>query len=1051
MYEKYIKTYQHHRHTYGPNTAIFMLVGSFYELYDVPDAAGEGGQQSCLPTPLLCGGEGQTSMKRAVEILGIQLKVKKGDAPGGANGWFAGFPESQLHKFAALLTRENWTVVVIDQTKDSKGKVTDRSVARILSPGTHVEASAGEAFYLGGLWLNGGAWAGEDGGLSTPPTYAAVAIDLTTGAVITFEGAAQGRRDAWHSDELLHFFQVHAVRELSVWWQGHAIDCPSEAALRRILGCPTALLHVRQAAELRGGPLQKAIVREDLLRRGFKPKTLLPLRQALGIASASAAGGLLTEWALCATLLFIEDHFPSAMEYLHPPRPWNPREAMVLGNHALTQLNILTPREEDSVLGLFTRTHTIMGRRAMRQRLLFPGCVPEVLERRYEEVAWCGTFASNPAGEGCLAYLRQVQDLERLHRRICVAQTAAGDVLALDQSYTCTERVAEALRGSPLEMPADLVAEFAAMRAAFAAEFSVEKAMTASEEQFCLTEAAGPKTAETEAAIRGTHTKLQTLYRGLVDWLQETPETLRLDFKEASVQLTGGKGLMTRAGARLRRGDFPAEYEGTAVHAKKASSTMEVPALQGQFFKVLRLREELGRDVRNELPPACDRLAAAWAGTWTALEAWVSHVDVTFTLARVAAERGFCRPTLTTAEAGALVAQGLRHPLIEAQQTRVEYVRHDVSLGADPTQQGWLVYGMNASGKSSLMKAVGIAVLLAQCGSFVPAESFSLSPFQALYTRILNTDNLWAGLSSFAVEMTELREILARADNTALVLGDEVCSGTESESATALVAATLKYFQTRGVRYIFATHLHGLQAVRAVTELPGLRTWHLRVRYDAAADRLIYERTLQPGAGSSLYGLEVAKAMGLPAEVLEAARQIRRELAGAAAEAEAPTSSWNAAVQRRACELCGAAIVRDLEVHHIRPRAEAAAGGRGPSRFADGTNMNALRNLVVVCQGCHDAHHAGALEIGAVQQTSDGPVRSIKDLAEAYSFKGYEPAAGQKPKAAGGITAEQQTVIETYLRKYPALPVKRVAFDLLEKEGIKVTEVKLRQIRAGLL
>lgn len=1036
MYEKYIKSYQHHRHTYGLNTVIFMLVGSFYELYDIPDAAGEG----------------QTSMKRAVEILGIQLKVKKGDAPGGANGWFAGFPESQLHKFAALLTRENWTVVVIDQTKDQKGKVTDRSVARILSPGTHVEASAGEAFYLGGLWLSSGSWAGEDGGLATPPTYAAVTVDLTTGAVITFEGGAQGRRDAWHSDELLHFFQVHAVRELTVWWQGHAIDTPSEATLRRILGCPAALLHVRQAAELRGGPMQKALVREDLLRRGFKPKSLLPLREALGIAPSSAQGPL-TEWALCAALLFIEDHFPSAMEYLHPPRPWNPREAMILGNHALTQLNILTSREEDSVLGLFTRTHTVMGRRAMRQRLLFPGCVPEVLERRYEEVAWCQTFAPNPAGEGCLAYLRQVQDLERLHRRICVAQTGAADVLALDQSYTCTERVAEALRGSPLEMPAGLVAEFTALRAAFAAEFSVEKAMTASEEQFCLTEAAGPATAAVETSIRNTHAKLQTLYRGLVDWLQETPETLRLDFKEASVQLTGGKGLMTRATARLK-GSLPAEYTGTVVHAKKATSSMEVPALQTQFYKVLRLREDLGRSIKLELPPACDRLAAAWSSTWAALEAWVAHVDVSFTLARVAAERGFCRPVLRgnagSQAGGSVAAQGLRHPLIEAQQTRVEYVRHDVSLGADPTQQGWLVYGMNASGKSSLMKAVGIAVLLAQCGSFVPAESFQLSPFQALYTRILNTDNLWAGLSSFAVEMTELREILARADATALVLGDEVCSGTESESATALVAATLKYFQARGVRYIFATHLHGLQAVRAVTELPGLRTWHLRVRYDAAADRLIYERTLQPGAGSSLYGLEVAKAMGLPAEVLEAARQIRRELAGAATEAEAPTSSWNAVVQRRACELCGAAIVRDLEVHHIRPRAEAT-----DRRFADGTNMNTLRNLVVVCQGCHDAHHAGALEIGAVQQTSDGPVRSIKDLAEAYSFKGYSttPAVptGQKPKAAGGITAEQQATIEAYLRKYPALPAKRVAFDLLEKEQIKVTEVKLRQIRAGLL
>ncbi len=1027
MYEKYIQSYKHHQHTYGPNTAIFMLVGSFYELYDIP----------------LESGDGQTSMKRAVEILGIQLKVKKGDAPNGANGWFAGFPESQLHKFAALLTRENWTVVVIDQSKDTSGKVTGRSVARILSPGTHVEASAGEAFYLGGLWVDGGTWTEQSVADSAPPSYAAVAIDLTTGVVVTFQGTATGRREAWHSDELLHFFQVHPPRELAIWWRGHRLDCPTEGTFRRVLGCPSALLHIRDAADSVGtsSPLQKAIVREDLLRRCYAPKSLLPLRQALGIADQPAV-----EWVLCVSLLFIEDHFPSAMEYLHTPRAWNPREAMVLGNHALTQLNLLTTREEDSVLGLFLRTYTVMGRRAMRQRLLIPGCLPAVITRRLDEITWSQTEWAHTV-EPALLYLRQVQDLARLHRRICLAQVVPVDILALDQSYGCIQRIAEKLVDTPLAMPAELCDRFTGMRAAFAASFSVEKAMTASEEQFCLTDEAGPAAAAVEESIRKKHAKLTAYYKGLVDWLQVTPDMLRLDFKEASVQLAGGKKLMESIYARLQQKGVPEEYTSIRHTAKKSSASMDVPFLQDTYQGILGLRESLARTVRVELPPVCDRLAAAWGATWDDIEAWISHVDVTFTLARVATERGFCRPVLRAGDAGAVHATGLRHPLIEAQQVRTEYVRHHVQLGVDAAQEGWLVYGMNASGKSSLMKAVGIAVLLAQCGSYVPAETFTLQPFHALYTRILNTDNLWAGLSSFAVEMTELREILARADQHALVLGDEVCSGTESESATALVAATLGYFQGRGVRYIFATHLHGLQAVKEVTGLPGLRTWHLRVRYDAAADRLIYERTLHPGAGSSLYGLEVAKAMGLPAEVLESARRIRREIAGVATEAEAPASAWNTTVQRRACEVCKAAIVRDLEVHHIRPRAEAGEGGR----LADGSNMNALRNLVVVCQGCHDAHHAGTLEIGPVQQTSDGPVRSVRDLS-AFVYTGATAAATPaKPKTTGsGLTAEQLRVVEDYLRKYPRLPAKRVAFDLLEREGIKVTETRLRTIRAGL-
>ena len=1034
MYEKYIQTYRIHAHTYGPSTAIFMLVGSFYELYDIPDANGEA----------------QTSMKRAVDILGIQLKVKKGDAPGGRDGLFAGFPESQLHKFAALLTRENWTVVVIDQEKDSRGKVTERHVARILSPGTHVEASPGDAFYLGGLWLEGDAWATE---AQTPPSFAAVAIDLTTGAVTSYEGAATGRRDAWSSDELLHFFQVHPMKELTVWWRGHALDTPAEGTLRRILGVPTTLLHIRQASTL--GPVtQKEVVREDLLRRCFKPKTLLPIKQALGLAGRTP-----TEIALCATLLFVEDHFPSAMDHLHTPRPWNPKEAMILGNHALTQLNMITGREEDSVLGLFTRTYTVMGRRAMRRRLLFPVCVEEELERRFGEVGWCQSEAT--AITEATATLRQIQDLARLHRRISLAQVNSADILALDQSYGCILRLAEQLAGGPLAASADLLSSFSALRTAFAAVFSVEKALTSSEEQFCLTEEAGPTTAAVERKAAAAKTQGDEIYTEIVDWLQETKDTLRLDFKEASVQLTGGKAMMTRAAARLRAATPPASLTGVTINAKKSSSSMEVPSLQKLFFTRLRLREDLGRAVKAELSVVCDELSAEHTETWDAVEEWISRVDISFTLARVATERGFCRPVLVTghsggAAAGSVDAKGLRHPLIEGQQTRTEYVRHDVSLGTagyatgKAYTNGWLVYGMNASGKSSLMKAVGIAVLLAQCGSFVPAESFSLQPFQALYTRILNTDNLWAGLSSFAVEMTELREILVRADQAALVLGDEVCSGTESESATALVAATLERFQARGVRYIFATHLHGLQALPVVAALPALRTWHLRVRHDPATGRLVYERTLQPGAGSSLYGLEVAKAMGLPEDVLASARRIRKAIAGTATEDAAPTSAWNAAIQRRACEACGAAIVRELEVHHVQERATASSSGR----LADGTHMNSIRNLAVLCEACHDRHHAGELEVGPIQQTSEGPVRSIVELQK-FAHVPTATGTATKPKRvhvkAPGLTEAQQATVEEYLRKYPSAPAKRLLYDLQEKEGISITEPRLRALRASLI
>ena len=193
------------------------------------------------------------------------------------------------------------------------------------------------------------------------------------------------------------------------------------------------------------------------------------------------------------------------------------------------------------------------------------------------------------------------------------------------------------------------------------------------------------------------------------------------------------------------------------------------------------------------------------------------------------------------------------------------YVQHSVKLDQDTNS--WLVYGMNASGKSTLMKATGIAILLAQAGSYVPALRLRFRPFRAIYTRILNHDNLFAGLSSFAVEMSELRDILRQADERSLVLGDEMCSGTESLSAMSLVAAGIEWLSAKRAKFIFATHLHDLPSLIDCSALK-LKVWHLRVEYDPVSQKLIYDRTLMPGSGSSLYGLEVANAMDLPLELL---------------------------------------------------------------------------------------------------------------------------------------------------------------------------------------
>lgn len=973
MYPEYHTAYIEHSSNYGQNTAIFYLVGKFYEMYDWIRPDGKTG----------------TSMSKVVDILGIQMSLRKGDGPDKADGYFAGVPEQSLHKYAALLTRQGWTVVIYDQVKDAKGAVVKRAVTRILTPGTHVEAVNQDAAYVGGIWLED-VWGSKEA-----PSFAVTAIDLTTGRAYTYEGQARGKHSSWSVDDAIHFFQVYSPRECTLWWRGDSIACPPKDTIRRQFGlqCPVHILPGTKDAQ---GGFEQQFIREEFLRKTIQIQTLLPIRESLGLSEKS-------ERILCATLQRIEELFPSGATKFYPPTKWSPNSSLFLGNQALVQLNMITPREEDSVLGLFLGTQTAFGKRAMRNRLLYPLADPALLEQSYNEIE---VFNEKRAD-----LLKQIGDLPRLHRRLMQGDFNAQDVLTLDQSYTRAAQIAESLSDTVLSYR---VANIQRIHTEFLKLFSAEKALKASDTRFCFQTGVAETVDTIEAQLEVHSTTLDTILQRLKEWA--TTE-LRYDFKETmSPTIVGTKASMGRLIDKiLTKSEKPYKME---IISKK-SPHLEVGEVATAWFAIQKQKIALQDAIRVALLPLCSALAKEISPLWDELETWLAKVDVSYTLWKRSKEYGFVRPVLVPSKESAISIEGLRHPLIERQATRTEYVKHSVDL-----DRGWLVYGMNASGKSSLMKAVGIAVLLAQAGCFVPATTFRFTPFQSLFTRILNTDNLWAGLSSFAVEMTELREILNRSNENTLVLGDELCSGTESISATALVGASLEYLHNLRAKFIFATHFHGLLTIPSVTSLSALKVWHLKVRYDPATDILVYERTLTPGPGSSLYGLEVARAMNLPEEILTNALAIRRTLLGTANVLTAPKSEWNSMVQRRECEICKVDIVNELEVHHIQERAHTVNG-----RNRDGTHQNDLRNLIVVCSKCHDDIHDSKVSVGSVVQTSEGPKRTIKINR--------------------GWSAEEIKEIEEFLKEYPLVAPKRAVYDL-ERKGIKISVAGLKTFRKGL-
>jgi DNA mismatch repair protein MutS len=167
----------------------------------------------------------------------------------------------------------------------------------------------------------------------------------------------------------------------------------------------------------------------------------------------------------------------------------------------------------------------------------------------------------------------------------------------------------------------------------------------------------------------------------------------------------------------------------------------------------------------------------------------ITQIDYLKSCSKLVSLYNYVRPTISNKKYGSVDATGLRHPIVE-RIIDYDYVAHDIKIGHDGLK-GMLIYGLNSSGKSVMMKSIGLSIIMAQSGLFVPAKSFTFSPYHSLYTRITGNDNIFKGLSSFALEMMELNSILKRADEKTLVIGDEVCRGTEHISGNALVATTI--------------------------------------------------------------------------------------------------------------------------------------------------------------------------------------------------------------------------------------------------------------------
>ena len=973
MFQEYFELYKTYTQKYGSKTAIFLMVGAFYELYEFQN----------IET-----GETRSNVKEIIDILGIQVSIKKEIEP-GYNGLVAGFPDYVMHKWAGRLTSTGWTVVIVDQIKE-RGKVKERKVSRILSPSTHIEnITATDTPYIVTLYFI------QTGIIR----FGAAILDLTTGTTHTYSGIANGNSDIWTADDIVQLLCVFQPKELLIYWSGIV---PDVSTFSRIFGIQQIPIHIR-TVELNA--FSNELVRSEYLQKIYLMKSILPIRTYLGLKTD------MDEFALLFLLQFVEEHY-SILKYFNRNEPWIPEERLICGNHALTQLQMTGTNQNETVIGLFDKSITSMGKRAIRDRLLRPYSNSEEIKKRLQEVKEYMTWTEKT--KLLEKQLRFMCDLPRLHRKIQCGTIIAQEIVGLFQSYSAIQEIIKITKNTLLEENFDQ--EWLEYMNVFKSNFNQDKALIASNDITAFSEKY-TDICEKEKEIQETINSFHKVRREIAISGKVQEDMIRLEEREKEPY---GLKCSTVTLTQLKK-----NIKDIKVSELKSGGWIDSIVLQQLNTKLQKLRDSLNNLIKIHIVDAC--LEISEANIWSKIEKWICHVDCTQCIGRISKERGYCCPMIESGDSSVYI-KSIRHPLVEVVSTRVSYVKHDINL-----KKGWLVYGMNASGKSTLMKATGICILLAQAGCFVPAKEMTLIPFKSIYTRILNQDNIFAGLSSFAVEMSELRDILRNANEHTLVLGDEMCSGTESVSAQALVASGIQWLCKKNAKFIFATHLHDIPNIIDTTEV---EVWHLHVEYDPITKKLIYDRTLRPGNGSTLYGLEVARAMDLPFEFIEQALQNRHKMIGSTKQIDALKSSWNKDIIKKECEICHNEIINNLEVHHIKPRAKAKNG-----ILEDGTHMNDKRNLIVICQKCHDNVHLHKIDIGEIKITSDGPERNIN-----INENNENNENNEKIKRSKWSSSEHKIIMDT-LQKYSSLSLKAIRANLSAKYEIDISEGMLSKIR----
>jgi DNA mismatch repair protein MutS len=763
--------------------------------------------------------------ERAASLLGLALTTRDRDK--GAEAMpMAGFPHPALESYLAKIVQAGLRAAVCEQVEDpklAKGLV-KRDVVRVVTPGTLTDDELLDprtANYLAAIVEVSGklglAW-----------------VELSTGRF-----ALTGLMRTELVDEIARLNPAEVlISELS-------LDAPWVRMLR---GQPVGAITVRPSWDF-----QPEQARQTLYHQ-FGTTTLAGFGVDDRSLEVQAAGALAA---------YLRETQKTALGHITRLVPYRRAETLALDEMTRRSLELVrTLREgkrDGSLLSVIDCTATPMGARLLAEWLTSPLTNPEWIAERLDAVE---ELLTQSILRGDLrTMLSQSYDLERLAARVGTGRATPRDLVALARTLALLPKVKARLtaRVSPrlnqLEAALELCPEIRA---------EIEAALVDDP----------PLSVKEGGLIRdGYHPELDDLRnhaRGGKSWIArfQTEQIRKTGIPSLKVGYNKVFGYyieITHAQAQARGAQIPGDY--VRKQTVKNAERYITPELKEYEEKVNRaesrafeLEYELYSTLRDRVSAEAPRLIQAGAV--------LAQLDVLTALAELAARHGYGRPELVADPVFEIEAG--RHPVLDALMPPGDFVPNDLRLGSEGGTI-MLITGPNMAGKSTYIRQVALIAVLAQIGSFVPARRARIGIVDRLFARVGATDELSRGQSTFMVEMTETANILHNATPRSLVILDEIGRGTSTFDGISLAWAITEHIHDAiGCRTLFATHYHEL--VELEKTKPRLRNANVAVR--ESQGEIVFLHQIVPGGADQSYGIHVARLAGVPAPVLERAREI---------------------------------------------------------------------------------------------------------------------------------------------------------------------------------